>query len=72
MHRFSRASLAALFLWGVSACAGGGNVAAPNAAIPAVVSRAGGSLGPILSTSDGGQILASTSIRTGTTAFSPR
>ncbi len=56
MHCFSRASLAALLLWGVSACAGGGNATAQGSAIPATLSRTGGSLGPILSTSDGGQI----------------
>ena len=56
MHRLTRAALAALFLSGLCACAGSGGGGGSYAAIPASVSRTGGSLGPVLSTSDGGQI----------------
>src|SRR5579863_9015761 len=57
MEYFSKRLLFALAVAGISACGSGNNFTAPPAAASAAVTKStGGSLGPVLSTSDGGEI----------------
>lgn len=56
MRRFLKALPLALAVAGVSGCGSGNGFATPGAAAPAAVTKNTGSLGPVLSTSDGGEI----------------
>jgi predicted small lipoprotein YifL len=56
MKRVLRVLPAVLAIAGISACGSGNNLATPPGAATAAATKSGGSLGPVLSTSDGGEI----------------
>jgi hypothetical protein len=56
MERFSKPLTFAVAFAALAACSAGSGPTASRLALPSTVTRSGGSLGPVLSTSDGGEI----------------